>query len=145
MSEHGDLSMCGAPVISGGAESRSARLAVCEGCRNDVTKIQEGDGKVSERAGSLVIGQSGFLLWFQDARDLKRSAMMEATGVMYLLEALRSRKEVAEGCDGVKAFTDLMTSLMDSQADLQLLVDSMSMSDSSSEASWLRSTRNSDG
>jgi hypothetical protein len=138
MSEHEDLIMCGAPVISGGAESRSARLAVCEGCRSGgVAKIQEGDVKVSERAGRLVIGQSGFLLWLRDARGLKlkRSAMMEAAEVLYLLEALGSRKEVAGGCDGVKVFTDLMTSLMDPQADLQL--DPMSMSDSSSEASWM--------
>jgi hypothetical protein len=62
--------------------------------------------------------------------------MMAATEVMYLLETLRSKKEDAESYDGVKVFTDLMTTLMDSQSDL--LLDSLSMSDASSETSWLR-------
>jgi hypothetical protein len=49
--------------------------------------------------------------------------MMEATEVMYLFETLRSKKEAAEGYDGVKVFTDLMTAPMDSQDDL--LLDSL--------------------
>jgi hypothetical protein len=62
--------------------------------------------------------------------------MMEATEVMYLLEVLRSKKEDAESYDCVEVFTGLMETLMDSQSDL--LLDSMSMADASSENSWLR-------
>jgi hypothetical protein len=93
MSEQRDLIMCGAPIDSGGPEARSARLAVCDSCRSDAVKTQEGDGKVSERAGRLVIGQSGFLPWFRDSRGRNRSAMMEATEVMYLSRHYVRRKK----------------------------------------------------
>ena len=135
MSEQKVLGLCGAPLISAGAGSRSLRLAICSNCRDEPVEIQNDDGSVSKRAGRLVIGQSEFLLCFRDSRGRSRSAMMEATEVMYLLEVLRSKKEGAESYDYVEAFSGLMETLMDSRSDLSL--DSMSMADASDGSSWL--------
>jgi hypothetical protein len=72
MNEQGCLSICGAPIFEGGTNSRSARLAICDNCRAGPT-TRGAESKVSERAASLVIGQSGFLLWWLDESGARRS------------------------------------------------------------------------
>ena len=91
----------------------------------------------------MVIGQSGFLLWWLDENGVRRSALMEAREIVYLFETLGyTKSEATAGFDVVSSFSTMMTSLMDSRAHLKM--DSISMSDLEYNSSWLYLFVNSD-
>jgi hypothetical protein len=77
MSEQGFLTFCGQLVEP---STRPKRTPTCDSCQSGKVLIREpdGNGEWSERAGGkLMIGQSGFLLWFFDDEKESLSAVVE--------------------------------------------------------------------
>jgi hypothetical protein len=93
--------------------SYGRRSAICERCRTNggMAKDPFGSNKLIERAGGkLVIGQSGFLVWFGDGVNSNLSALLEVEALVDVLRRLRRTKEESSShFDCVSVFSKLMS------------------------------------
>jgi hypothetical protein len=99
------------------------------------------DDMIERAGGKLVIGQSGFLVWFSDEVNSNLSALLEAEALVDILRHLRlAKEESSTPFDCVSVFSKLMSSLMKSSAALER--DSKSLCSVSSPSSWLHQYTN---
>jgi hypothetical protein len=144
MSEQGFLTFCGQHVEP---STRPKRTPTCDVCQSGKVLIREpdGNGKWSERAGEkLMIGQSGFLLWFFDAENENLSAVLEPGALFDVLRKLGDLKAGArEAYDDAEAFSRLMSVLVKSAAGIEY--DSKSMCSEEDQSYWLRQYMNTNG
>jgi hypothetical protein len=103
-----------------------------------------GSNKLIERAGGkIVIGQSGYLVWFGDGVNSNLSALLEVEELVDVLRRLRRAKEESSShFDCVSVFSKLMSTLVKSSATLEH--ESKSLCSVASTSSWLHQYTNTD-